>query len=85
MTVKVLKKEKKAEFNKDYFSRLGQGLARLYFPVDSRITGLTKIKKSEWTGEVKAGIEQLLLTLDEVDKRTEQHRKALKRVLRAKR
>jgi hypothetical protein len=67
---------------KDYFARIGRGLATAFSDVDYRLNDIARIKKSEWTPEAEEGIRCLLLNLKEVSKAADAYAARLKAVLR---
>jgi ParB-like chromosome segregation protein Spo0J len=67
---------------KDYFARVGRGLAASFSGVDARLKELTQIKKSEWTPEAEEGIRCLILNLKEVSKKADDYAAQLRAVLK---
>jgi hypothetical protein len=68
--------------DKDYFARVGRGLAAAFSGVDERLTELANIKKSEWTPEAEEGLECLVRNLKEVSKKADAYAVDLKSVLK---
>jgi hypothetical protein len=68
---------------KDYYARIGRGLAAAFSGTDARLKELISIKKSEWTPEADEGIRCLLLNLKDVAKMANNYTKKLKAVLKA--
>lgn len=73
-------KERYAE--KDYFARIGRGLAAAFSGTDARLKELISIKKSEWTPEADEGVRRLILNLKEVSKKSNTYATQLRAVLR---
>jgi len=67
---------------KDYYARIGRGLAAAFSGTDARLKELISIKKSEWTPEADEGIRCLILNLKEVSKKTNGYATQLRAVLR---
>ncbi|MGA8213088.1 MAG: hypothetical protein WB799_05815 [Candidatus Sulfotelmatobacter sp.] len=70
---------------KDYFARIGRGLAAAFSGVDARLAELVRIKKSEWTPEAEEGIRCLILNLKEVSEKADGYATSLRAVLKQKR
>jgi hypothetical protein len=67
---------------KDYFARVGRGLAAAFSDVDERLNDIARIKKGEWTPEAKEGLQCIILNLKEVSKKADDYAARLKFVLR---
>jgi hypothetical protein len=67
---------------KDYYARIGRGLAAAFSGTDPRLKELISIKKSEWTPEADEGIRCLILNLKEVSKKSNGYATQLRAVLR---
>lgn len=67
---------------KDYFARIGRGLAAAFSGTDARLKELTQIKKSEWNPTAKEGIQCLILNLKEVSKRADGYALKLNAILK---
>jgi hypothetical protein len=67
---------------KDYFARIGRGLACAFSGVGARLTELTTIKKSEWTPQAEEGIRCLILNLKEVSEIADDYTTQLRAVLK---
>jgi hypothetical protein len=67
---------------KDYFARVGRGLATAFSGVDDRLNDIARIRKSEWTPEAEEGLRCIILNLKEVSKMADKYAAKLKVVLR---
>jgi hypothetical protein len=81
-TKKPTKPAKERYAEKDYFARVGRGLAAAFSGVDARLNELAQIKKSEWTPEAEEGIRCIILNLKEVSKKADGYALKLKDVLK---
>ncbi|MGB8065880.1 MAG: ParB N-terminal domain-containing protein [Candidatus Sulfotelmatobacter sp.] len=75
------KKNEKKFAEKDYFARIGRGLAASFSGVDPRLKELIAIKKSEWTPQADEGIRCLLHNLTEVSDKADAYANQLRAVL----
>ena len=83
LQVRTPKPKSRANYSeRDYFARVGRGLAAAFSGVDERLTELASIKKSEWTPEAEEGVRCLLLNLKEVSEKADDYAAKLKAVLR---
>jgi hypothetical protein len=76
------KKNDKKFTEKDYYARIGRGLAASLSGVEPRLKELIAIKKSEWTPQADEGIRCLLLNLAEVSKKADGYAAQLQAVLK---
>jgi hypothetical protein len=67
---------------RDYFYRIGKGLATAFSGVDSRLSELAAIRQSEWTPEAEDGIKCLLLNLKECRQEIDAYTEKLKTTLK---
>jgi hypothetical protein len=75
------KKNDKKFAEKDYFARIGRGLAAAFSGVEPRLKELIAIKKSEWTPEAEEGVRCLILNLAEVSDKADAFANQLRGVL----
>jgi len=66
---------------KDYFARIGRGLAAAFSGVDARLKELIAIKKSEWTPQAEEGVRCLILNLRDVSDKADAYANQLRGVL----
>jgi hypothetical protein len=67
---------------KDWYARIGRGLAASFSGVDTRLKDIVAIKRNEWTPETEKGIRCLILTLREVSKKANGYATELRAVLK---
>jgi ParB-like chromosome segregation protein Spo0J len=85
ITLREASKPKKNDLKfteKDYYARIGRGLAASFSGVDARLKELIAMKKSEWTPQAEEGIRRLLLNLKEVSKKADDYSTQLRAVLK---
>jgi ParB-like chromosome segregation protein Spo0J len=85
VTLREASKPKKNDLKfteKDYYARIGRGLAASFSGVDARLKELIAIKKSEWTPQAEEGIRCLLLNLKEVSTKADSYATQLRVVLK---
>jgi hypothetical protein len=75
------KKNDKKFAEKDYFARIGRGLAAAFSGVDPRLKELIAIKKSEWTPQAEEGVRCLILNLRDVSDKADAYANQLRGVL----
>ena len=75
------KKNDKKFAEKDYFARIGRGLAAAFSGTEPRLKELIGIKKSEWTPQADEGIRCLLLNLRDVSDKADAYANQLRAVL----
>jgi hypothetical protein len=81
-TKPVAKPVKERYAEKDYFARIGRGLAASFSGVDARLKELIQIKKSDMTPAAVEGIRCLILNLKEVSKKADGYAAQLRAVLK---
>ena len=83
LKMRTPKPKSRADYTeKDYFRRVGAGLANAFSGVDERLTELTHIKKSEWTADSEEGVKCIILNLKEVSQKANEYAVRLKAVLK---
>jgi len=75
------KKNDKKFTEKDYFARIGRGLAAAFSGTDARLKELIAIKKSEWTPQAEEGVRCLILNLRDVSDKADAYANQLRGVL----
>jgi ParB-like chromosome segregation protein Spo0J len=75
------KKNDRKFAEKDYFARIGRGLAAAFSGTDARLKELIAIKKSEWTPEAEEGVRCLILNLRDVSDKADAYANQLRGVL----
>jgi hypothetical protein len=75
------KKNDKKFAEKDYFARIGRGLAAAFSGVEPRLKELIAIKKSEWTPQAEEGVRCLILNLAEASDKADAYANQLRGVL----
>jgi ParB-like chromosome segregation protein Spo0J len=85
LTLREASKPKKNDLKfseKDYYARIGRGLAASFSGVDARLKELIAIKKSEWTPQAEEGVRRLILNLKEVSDKADSYATQLRAVLK---
>ncbi|MGA8617998.1 MAG: hypothetical protein WB660_05695 [Candidatus Sulfotelmatobacter sp.] len=81
-TKKPTKPAKERYAEKDYFARIGRGLAAAFSGVDARLNELVHIKKSEWTPQAEEDLKCIILNLEDVSDKADDYATKLKAILK---
>ena len=68
---------------KDFYRRIGTGLAGAFGSVEERLDELTRIKRADWTPEAADGLQKLIKNLNEVAERADDYASKFKTILKA--
>jgi ParB-like chromosome segregation protein Spo0J len=79
------KKNDRKFAEKDYFARIGRGLAAAFSGTEPRLKELIAIKRDEWTPQADEGVQCIILNLKDVSKKADGYAKKLKAVLKKNR
>lgn len=68
---------------KDFYRRVGTGLAGAFSSVQDRLDELTHIQKSDWSPEADEGLRSLIVSLNEIAERADDYASQFKEILKS--